>query len=66
MISNDEDNQEDPSKQGRKIAQEPDFSTAKPDISTANVPVSTAGAEVSTASLEVTTTAESLVYIRRS
>ncbi|GJZ40720.1 hypothetical protein Tco_0587606, partial [Tanacetum coccineum] len=74
----DEDNQEDPSKQGRKIAQidederitlfiapEEDY-TAEPDISTANVPVSTAGAEVSTASPEVRTAAKSLVYIRRS
>ncbi|GJS76219.1 retrovirus-related pol polyprotein from transposon TNT 1-94 [Tanacetum coccineum] len=78
MISDDEDNQEDPSKQGRKIAQigedegitlftapKEDY-TAKPDISTTNVPVSTAGAEVSTTSPEVRTTVESLVYIRRS
>ncbi|GKA10157.1 hypothetical protein Tco_0689590 [Tanacetum coccineum] len=56
-ISDDEDYQEDPSKQGRKIAQideyegitlftapEEDY-TAEPDISTANVPVSTAGPE---------------------
>ncbi|GKF11212.1 hypothetical protein Tco_0049138 [Tanacetum coccineum] len=78
MISDDEDNQEDPSKQGRNIAQigedegitlftapKEDY-TAKPDISTTNVPVSTAGAEVSTTSPEVRTTVESLVYIRRS
>ncbi|GJY64715.1 hypothetical protein Tco_0466175 [Tanacetum coccineum] len=78
MISDDEDNQEDPSKQGRKIAQidedegitlftapKEDY-TAKPDISTASVPVSTAGAEVSTTSPEVRTAVESLVYIRRS
>ncbi|GJV05952.1 hypothetical protein Tco_1343608 [Tanacetum coccineum] len=78
VIFDAEDNQKDPSKQGRKIAQidederialftapEEDY-TAEPDISTANVPVSTAGAEVSTASPEVRTAAESLVYIRRS
>ncbi|GJZ09831.1 hypothetical protein Tco_0544114 [Tanacetum coccineum] len=77
MISDDEDNQEDPSKQGRKIAQidedegitlftapKEDY-TAKPDISTASVPVSTACAEVSTTSPEVRTAVESLVYIRR-
>ncbi|GJX26177.1 putative ribonuclease H-like domain-containing protein [Tanacetum coccineum] len=69
----DEGNLEDPSKQGRKIAQldEDEFTTpeevytAEPDISTANVRVSTAGAEVSTASPKVKTVAESLVYIRR-
>ncbi|GKC78575.1 hypothetical protein Tco_1129349 [Tanacetum coccineum] len=71
MISDDEDNQEDPSKQGRKIAQIDEDNyfkdyTVEPDISTANVPVSTAGAEVSTASPKVRTAAESLVYIRRS
>ncbi|GJZ86977.1 putative ribonuclease H-like domain-containing protein [Tanacetum coccineum] len=78
VVSEDEYELEDPSKQGRKIAQidedkgitlfispEEDY-TAEPDISTANVPVSTAGAEVSTASPEVKTAAESLVYIRRS
>ncbi|GJV10680.1 hypothetical protein Tco_1352221 [Tanacetum coccineum] len=71
VISDDEDNQEDPSKQGRKIAQIDEDNyfkdyTDEPDISTANVPVSTAGAEVSTASPEVRTAAESLVYIKRS
>ncbi|GJS93106.1 hypothetical protein Tco_0800074 [Tanacetum coccineum] len=69
LKKDDEDYQEDPSKQGRKIAQidEDEGITlvqmkdyiAEPDISTANVPVSTAG-------LEVKTAAESLVYIRRS
>ncbi|GKC61970.1 hypothetical protein Tco_1089568 [Tanacetum coccineum] len=78
VISEDEDDLEDPSKQGRKIAQldkdkgitlftaPEEVYTAKPDISTANVPVSTAGAEVSTVNPEVKTAAESLVYIRRS
>ncbi|GKB45601.1 hypothetical protein Tco_0896354 [Tanacetum coccineum] len=78
VVSEDEDELEDPSKQGRKIAQidedegitlfitpEEDY-TAEPDISNVNVPVSTAGAEVSTASPEVKIAAESLVYIRRS
>ncbi|GJR55284.1 putative ribonuclease H-like domain-containing protein [Tanacetum coccineum] len=63
MISDDEDNQEDPSKHGRKIAQ---IDEDEGITLTANVPVSTAGAEVSTASPEVKTAAESLVYIRRS
>ncbi|GKD87762.1 hypothetical protein Tco_1358916, partial [Tanacetum coccineum] len=76
MISDDEDSQEDPSKQGRKIAQIDEDEgitlvhmkdyTVEPNISTANVPVSTAGQEVSTASPEVRTAAKSLVYIRRS
>ncbi|GJU17135.1 putative ribonuclease H-like domain-containing protein [Tanacetum coccineum] len=76
VVLEDEDELEDPSKQGRKIAQidEDEGITlvqmkdyaAKPDISAANVPVSIAGAEVSTASPEVKTAAESLVYIRRS
>ncbi|GJT73969.1 RNA-directed DNA polymerase, eukaryota, reverse transcriptase zinc-binding domain protein [Tanacetum coccineum] len=67
IVSEDEDELKDPSKQGRKIAQiDEDEGIILPDISTANVPVSTAGAEVSTASPEVKTTAESLVYIRRS
>ncbi|GKC87384.1 hypothetical protein Tco_1148033 [Tanacetum coccineum] len=75
VVLEDEDELEDPSKQGRKIAQIDEDKgitlvqmkdyTAKPDISTANVPVSTAGAEVSTARPEVKTAAESLVYIRR-
>ncbi|GKA71666.1 hypothetical protein Tco_0777805 [Tanacetum coccineum] len=62
VISDDEDNQEDPSKQGRKIAQidkdkgitlvqMKDY-TAELDISTANVPVSTTGAEKTKLQLE--------------
>ncbi|GJZ14748.1 hypothetical protein Tco_0550425 [Tanacetum coccineum] len=57
--------QEDPSKQGRKIAQidedegitlvQMGVSTASTDFTTVNVPVTTAGAEISTASLEVKT-----------
>ncbi|GKC98858.1 hypothetical protein Tco_1169133 [Tanacetum coccineum] len=78
VVSEDEDDLEDPSKQGRKIDQldedegitlfnaPEEVYTAEPDISTTNVPVSTAGAEVSTISPEVKTDAESLVYIRRS
>ncbi|GJY50846.1 putative ribonuclease H-like domain-containing protein [Tanacetum coccineum] len=67
VVSEDEDELEDPSKQGRKIAQiDEDEGITLPDISTANVSVSTTGGEVSTASLEVKTTAESLVHIRRS
>ncbi|GJS17020.1 hypothetical protein Tco_0411492 [Tanacetum coccineum] len=58
IVSKDKDDLEDPSKQGRKIAQldkdegitlftaPEEVYTAEPDISTANVPVSTAGAEV--------------------
>ncbi|GJX63319.1 hypothetical protein Tco_0296219 [Tanacetum coccineum] len=77
IVSEDEDDLEDPSKQtqGRHEHDlEPNFKftapeevyTAEPDISTANVLVSNAGAEVSTASPEVKAAAESLVYIRRS
>ncbi|GJX90218.1 hypothetical protein Tco_0343544, partial [Tanacetum coccineum] len=67
VIYDDEDNKEDHSKHGRKIAQiEEDEGITLPDISTANVPISTASVEVSTASPEVKTAAESLVYIRRS
>ncbi|GJT77359.1 hypothetical protein Tco_1044084 [Tanacetum coccineum] len=78
IVSEDEDHLEDPSKQGRKIAQldedegitlftaSEEVYTTGPDISTTNVSVSTAGAKISTASLEVKTAAESLVYIRRS
>ncbi|GJY57742.1 hypothetical protein Tco_0457634 [Tanacetum coccineum] len=76
IVSEDKGDLEDPSKQGRKIAQldedegitlvQIEVYTTKPDISTANVPVSTAGAEVSTVSPEVKTAAESLVCIRRS
>ncbi|GKA65872.1 hypothetical protein Tco_0765579 [Tanacetum coccineum] len=57
--------QEDPSKQGRKIAQidedegitlvQMGVSTASTDFTTANVPVTTAGAEISTANPEVKT-----------
>ncbi|GJX24614.1 hypothetical protein Tco_0230910 [Tanacetum coccineum] len=57
--------QEDPSKQGRKIAQldedegitlvQMGVSTASKDFTTTNVPVTTAGAEISTASPEVKT-----------
>ncbi|GJS82532.1 hypothetical protein Tco_0749073 [Tanacetum coccineum] len=73
VLSEDEDAAEDPSKQGRKLAQidtDPTISLVQDEgtscgekgekeISTADVPVSTAGAKVSTA-------AASLVYIRRS
>ncbi|GJW74371.1 hypothetical protein Tco_0133741 [Tanacetum coccineum] len=77
VVSEDEDDLEDPSKQERKIAQldedkgitlftaPEEVYTVEPDISTVNVPVSTAGAEVSNVSPEVKTTTESLVYIRR-
>ncbi|GKA51803.1 hypothetical protein Tco_0744999, partial [Tanacetum coccineum] len=70
IVSEDEGDLEDPSKQRRKIAQLDEDEgitlftaleevyTAEPDISTANVPVSTAGAKVSTASPEVKTAAE--------
>ncbi|GJX17450.1 hypothetical protein Tco_0218282 [Tanacetum coccineum] len=73
VVSEDEDELEDPFKQGRKIAQidedefiapEEDY-TVEPDISTTIVPVSTGGAEVSTTSPEVKTDVESLVYIKR-
>ncbi|GJU91628.1 hypothetical protein Tco_1304051 [Tanacetum coccineum] len=67
IVSEDEGDLEDPSKQGRKIAQlDEDEGITLPDISTANVPVSTVSAEVSAVSPEVKTAAESLVYIRRS
>ncbi|GJV67750.1 putative ribonuclease H-like domain-containing protein [Tanacetum coccineum] len=62
--------QEDPSKQGRKIAQidedegitlvQMGVSTASTDFTTTNVPVTTAGAEISTASPEVTTASDSV------
>ncbi|GKE06177.1 hypothetical protein Tco_1398195, partial [Tanacetum coccineum] len=62
VISNDEDDLEDPSKQGRKIDeidQDPSISlkvsTAKKDVSTAK-PVSTAGAAVTTASVVAVST----------
>ncbi|GKC47539.1 hypothetical protein Tco_1065261, partial [Tanacetum coccineum] len=67
VVLEDEDELEDPSKQGRKISQiNKDERITLLDISTANEPISTAGAEVSIASPEVKTAAESLVYIRRS
>ncbi|GJZ93404.1 hypothetical protein Tco_0665469 [Tanacetum coccineum] len=62
--------QEDPSKQGRKIAQidedkgitlvQMSVSTASIDFTTANVPVTTAGAEISNASPEVKTAGDSV------
>ncbi|GJY60244.1 hypothetical protein Tco_0460901 [Tanacetum coccineum] len=62
--------QEDPSKQGRKIAQidedegitlvQMGVSTASTDFTTANVLVTTAGAEISTASPEVKTAGDSV------
>ncbi|GJS00219.1 ribonuclease H-like domain-containing protein [Tanacetum coccineum] len=62
IVSDDEDDLEDPSKRERKIAeidQDPaislDVSTAEKDVSTAN-PVSSAGAAVTTASVVVSTT----------
>ncbi|GKA26117.1 hypothetical protein Tco_0712226 [Tanacetum coccineum] len=61
IISDDEDDLEDPSKQGRKIAeigQHPtislDVSTAEKDVSTAK-PVSIAGAAITTARVAVST-----------
>ncbi|GKE38197.1 hypothetical protein Tco_1461602 [Tanacetum coccineum] len=61
VVSNDEDDLEDPSKQGRKISiidQDPtislEVSTAEKDIKTAK-PVSTAGAAITTASVAVST-----------
>ncbi|GKF20080.1 hypothetical protein Tco_0068718, partial [Tanacetum coccineum] len=61
IVSNNEDDLEDPSKQGRKIAeidQDPaislDVSTAEKDVRVAK-PVSTAGAAVTTASVDVST-----------
>ncbi|GJY36210.1 putative ribonuclease H-like domain-containing protein [Tanacetum coccineum] len=78
IVSEDEDELEDPSKQGRKISQidkdkgitlfiapEEDY-IAEPDISIANVLVSNVEQDISIASPEVKTAAESLVYIRRS
>ncbi|GJV40381.1 hypothetical protein Tco_1418821 [Tanacetum coccineum] len=70
VVSEDEDDLEDPSKQGRKITHldedegitlftaPKEVYTVEPDISTANVPVNTAGAEVSTVSPEVETAAK--------
>ncbi|GKC76275.1 hypothetical protein Tco_1127049, partial [Tanacetum coccineum] len=57
VISDDEDNQEDPSKHGRKIAQIDEDD---------GITLFTAPKEVSTASPEVRNAAKSLVYIRRS
>ncbi|GKD66486.1 hypothetical protein Tco_1308594 [Tanacetum coccineum] len=61
IVSDDEDDLEDPSKQGRKIVeidQDPaislDVSTTKKDVSTTK-PVSTAGAVITTASVAVST-----------
>ncbi|GJV19560.1 hypothetical protein Tco_1368580 [Tanacetum coccineum] len=61
---------EDPSKQGRKIAQidedvgitlvQMDVSTASTDFTTANVPVTTAGVEISTGSPEVKTVGDTI------
>ncbi|GKC16608.1 hypothetical protein Tco_1013390 [Tanacetum coccineum] len=61
---------EDPSKQGRKIAQidedegitlvQMGVFTASTDFTNANIPVTIAGAEISTASLEVKTTSDSV------
>ncbi|GJX18442.1 hypothetical protein Tco_0221119 [Tanacetum coccineum] len=56
-VSEDEGSLEDPSKQGRKIAQLDEDE---------GITLFTAPEEVSTASLEVKTAAKSLVYIRRS
>ncbi|GJW81695.1 hypothetical protein Tco_0145670 [Tanacetum coccineum] len=80
VLSEDTYAAEDPSKQGRKIAQiniDPTISLVQDEgtlcgekgekeISTVDVPVSTAGAEVSTASHDVSTAAATLVYTRRS
>ncbi|GJY10588.1 hypothetical protein Tco_0378773 [Tanacetum coccineum] len=72
LVSGDEDDVEDSSKQGRKIDeidQDPDISlevSTAEEVCIANVPVTTAGAEISTTSPEVKTAAESLMYIRRS
>ncbi|GKB40887.1 retrovirus-related pol polyprotein from transposon TNT 1-94 [Tanacetum coccineum] len=70
VVSDDEEDLEDPSKQGRKITeidQDPDISLVQHDVEL----VSIAGASVSTASVSTTSpprafAAESLVYIRRS
>ncbi|GKC55381.1 hypothetical protein Tco_1078126, partial [Tanacetum coccineum] len=80
VLSEDEDAAEDPSKQGRKIAQidtDPTISLVhdegtscgekgEKEISIVDVPVSTASVEVSTTSHDVSTAAAALVYIRRS
>ncbi|GJU73359.1 hypothetical protein Tco_1264764 [Tanacetum coccineum] len=76
VLSEDEDAAEDPSKQGRKLAQiDTDLTISwyrmkelhgEKEISTSDVPISTAGAEVSTANHDVSTAATALVYIKRS
>ncbi|GJU59252.1 putative ribonuclease H-like domain-containing protein [Tanacetum coccineum] len=77
VLSEDEDAAEDPSKQGRKIAQIDTYPTISISLvqdegtswkmcTNADVPVSTASAEVSTATYDVSTAAAALVYIRRS
>ncbi|GJV58216.1 hypothetical protein Tco_1459221 [Tanacetum coccineum] len=63
VLSEDEDAAEDPSKQGRKIAQIDTDPTISLEISTADVPVSTAGAEVSIVSHDVSTAAAALVKL---
>nr|GEV27266.1 putative ribonuclease H-like domain-containing protein [Tanacetum cinerariifolium] len=79
IVLENEDDLEDPSKQGRKIAQidkDEGITLVQMDISTANVPVTTAGAEINTASPEDKTVktfddsdditlAETLIEIRR-
>ncbi|GJT72435.1 hypothetical protein Tco_1031721 [Tanacetum coccineum] len=80
IVSNDEDDLEDPSKQGRKIAETDQDPAILLDVSTSK-PVSTAGVAVTTASVAVVSTAsptrrvstanditmaETLVYIRKS
>ncbi|GKE02680.1 hypothetical protein Tco_1390663, partial [Tanacetum coccineum] len=81
VLSEDEDVAEDPSKQGRKIAQidtDPTISLVQDEGTSwfqenletqeknSEKEISTAGAEVSTASHDVCTAAAALVYIRRS
>ncbi|GJW21435.1 hypothetical protein Tco_0032057 [Tanacetum coccineum] len=80
VLSEDEDAAEDPSKQGRKIAQidtDPTISLVQDEgtscgekgekeVSTADVPVNTAGAEVNTGTHDVSNAAAVLVYIKRS
>nr|GEV10824.1 hypothetical protein [Tanacetum cinerariifolium] len=80
IISKDEDDLKDPSKQGRKIAQidkDKGITLVQMDISTANVPVTTTGAEISIVGLKDKTAetsddsdditlAETLIEIRRS
>ncbi|GJV82744.1 hypothetical protein Tco_1522642 [Tanacetum coccineum] len=66
IVSDDEEDLEDSSKQGRKIADiDQDFDISLFPLVT-TVGVSTAGAELSTVIPKVSTAAENLVYIRRS